>query len=74
MTMDADIIPLTKHTDSVAVLWATPSFEEVELGIPEFHRAEGLCGKTTVEIPGRLEIRRRGYFGTIFKSLMELSL
>lgn len=74
MTTDADIIPLTKLTDSVAVLWATPSFEEVELGIPQLLRTKGCCVKTTVEIPGRLEIRREGYLGTIFKSLMELSL
>lgn len=72
--MDADITPLTKLTDSVAVRWATPSFEEVEVRIPELHRTESLCGKTTVEIPGRLEIRREGYLGTIFKGLMELSL
>lgn len=72
--MDADIIPLTKLTGSVAVLWSTSSFEEVELGIPELLGTEGLCGKTTVEIPGRLEIRREGYLGAIFKSLMELSL
>lgn len=45
MTMDADIIPLTKHTDSVAVLWATPSFEEVELPFQSFTGLKAFVAK-----------------------------